>query len=224
MYLTITSTASDGASDLGYLLHKHPERAQSFELVGRARARVLPRGDRRTVHGRSAARGRPDRAGPAWPPRQATPSALGQYVNDRPYAASSMLAVALGKVFRTAMAGRCDARPDLVEPAAAARHPSPGAAEPRRRRAGRELFEPLGWAVEATAGPARRRRFPPGATPATSTCGCAATMRAARRAVAPLRAAAGARRRQALLGRRPTRSTSCSAPAATGSPTTRSAS
>ena len=32
--------------------------------------------------------------------------ALGQYVNDRPYAASSMLAVAMAKVFRTAMAGR----------------------------------------------------------------------------------------------------------------------
>ena len=39
---------------------------------------------------------------------------LAQYVNDRPYAASSMLAVALGKVFRTAMAGRCDARPELA--------------------------------------------------------------------------------------------------------------
>lgn len=40
--------------------------------------------------------------------------ALGQYVNDRPYAASSMLAVAMAKVFRTAMAGRCDARPELA--------------------------------------------------------------------------------------------------------------
>ena len=36
MFLTITSTSPE-ASDLGYLLHKHPDRAQSFELpVGRA--------------------------------------------------------------------------------------------------------------------------------------------------------------------------------------------
>ncbi len=40
---------------------------------------------------------------------------LAQYVNDRPYAASSVLAVALGRAFRTATAGRCDARPELPE-------------------------------------------------------------------------------------------------------------
>ena len=37
-----------------------------------------------------------------------------QYVNDRPYAASSMMSVALAKTFRTAMTGRCDARPELA--------------------------------------------------------------------------------------------------------------
>jgi hypothetical protein len=52
---------------------------------------------------------------------------LSQYVNDRPYAASSMLSVALGKVFRTAMAGRCDARP---EARLALRHDHPGDARP----------------------------------------------------------------------------------------------
>jgi len=79
--------------------------------------------------------------------------ALSQYVNDRPYAASSMLAVALGKVFRTAMAGRCDARPDLVHQALPLEVrvpvlPSTGGVEMVR-----ELFEPLGWTVGATALP-----------------------------------------------------------------------
>lgn len=32
VYLTITSTA-DNATDLGFLLHKHPGRAQSFEVA-----------------------------------------------------------------------------------------------------------------------------------------------------------------------------------------------
>ena len=36
VYLTLTSTAPD-ATGLGYLLHKHPARAQSFEVsAGRA--------------------------------------------------------------------------------------------------------------------------------------------------------------------------------------------
>ena len=39
---------------------------------------------------------------------------LEPYVNDRPYAASSMLSVALGRLFRTALRGRCDDRPELV--------------------------------------------------------------------------------------------------------------
>ncbi|HET8661134.1 MAG TPA: 3' terminal RNA ribose 2'-O-methyltransferase Hen1, partial [Micromonosporaceae bacterium] len=78
---------------------------------------------------------------------------LAQYVNDRPYAASSMLAVALGRVFRTAMSGRCDARPELAaRPLRLEVHvpalPCRGGAEVARR-----LFVPLGWAVQATAVP-----------------------------------------------------------------------
>src|SRR6185312_12043993 len=39
---------------------------------------------------------------------------LGQYVNDRPYAASSLLAGALAKVFRSAMRGESRDRPELA--------------------------------------------------------------------------------------------------------------
>jgi 3' terminal RNA ribose 2'-O-methyltransferase Hen1 len=78
---------------------------------------------------------------------------LAEYVNDRPYAASSMLAVALGKVFRTAMTGRCDARPDLAArplpleisiPALSCR----GGADLAQR-----LLQPLGWDVQASGIP-----------------------------------------------------------------------
>lgn len=40
---------------------------------------------------------------------------LAQYVNDRPYAVSSFMSVALGRVFSTAMSGRSKERPELAE-------------------------------------------------------------------------------------------------------------
>jgi len=39
---------------------------------------------------------------------------LGQYINDRPYAASSFLSVAIAQVFGSALQGRCKDRPELV--------------------------------------------------------------------------------------------------------------
>lgn len=151
MYLTITSTAPD-ATGLGYLLHKHPERAQQFDVsAGVAHVFYPEATDERCtvallleVDPVALVRGR--RYG-------GDTFALSQYVNDRPYAASSMLAVALGKVFRTAMAGRCDARPDLVDRVLPLEVrvpvlPTAGGAEMVR-----ELFEPLGWSVDATSLP-----------------------------------------------------------------------
>ncbi|HEU0041571.1 MAG TPA: hypothetical protein VFQ15_04385, partial [Jiangellaceae bacterium] len=111
MLLTLTSTAAN-ATDLGYLLHKHPDRVQSFELpVGTAHVYYPEAADDRCtvallleVDSIGLVRNR--RFG-------GDKFALSHYVNDRPYAASSMLAVALGRVFGTAMKGRCPARPDL---------------------------------------------------------------------------------------------------------------
>jgi hypothetical protein len=114
--LTIATT-HEPATDLGYLLHKHPGRVQSFaESVGTAHV-FYPQStaERCTValllevDPVGLVRGRKGPAGDGF--------ALGQYVNDRPYAASSMLALAIKDVFRTALTGRCDARPELAEPA-----------------------------------------------------------------------------------------------------------
>ena len=151
VYLTITSTA-DCATDLGFLLHKHPGRAQSFE-VSAGKAHVFY--PEATEHRCTAAlllevdpialvRGR--RFG-------GDTFSLGQYVNDRPYAASSMLAVALGKVFRTAMAGRCEARPDLPALALPLEIHVPSLPSVGGRDLVRRFFEPLGWAVEVTSIP-----------------------------------------------------------------------
>ena len=151
MLLTLTTTMPQ-ATDLGFLLHKHPDRAQSFG-VGVATAHVvwpLATAARCTV----ALLVEVDPLAPVKGRRRGAEGLpLAQYVNDRPYAASSLLAVALGRVFRTALAGRCDARPDLVGrsvplevhvPCA----PSRGGADLVHR-----LFGPLGWGVEASTLP-----------------------------------------------------------------------
>ncbi len=150
MFLTITSTAPS-ATDLGYLLHKHPDRAQQFdEPVGRIHV-FYPQADadRCTV----ALLLEVDPIGLVRSRSRSGGFALAEYVNDRPYAASSMLAVALSRAFRSALAGHCPARPELVElrlpleihlPAL----PCRGGVELVK-----ELFTPLGWAVQASAIP-----------------------------------------------------------------------
>src|SRR5262249_18432492 len=114
MLLTITTTYRP-ATDLGFLLHKHPDRHQSFD-VGFGTAHLLyPEAtpERCTaalildVDPVALVRGRRRDDG------SAEGGLLTQYVNDRPYAASSFLSVALARVFRSAMAGHCEQRAEL---------------------------------------------------------------------------------------------------------------
>jgi 3' terminal RNA ribose 2'-O-methyltransferase Hen1 len=146
MLLTIRTTHVP-ATDLGFLLHKHPDRVQTFDLsFGRAHV-FYPEATESActvallldVDPVGLVRG----AG----------GTLDQYVNDRPYVASSFLAVAIARIFNTARAGRCEARPELVG------EPLPFdvrlAALPCRGGEGvlRRLFEPLGYAVATEAHP-----------------------------------------------------------------------
>ncbi|MBI1758830.1 MAG: 3' terminal RNA ribose 2'-O-methyltransferase Hen1 [Actinobacteria bacterium] len=152
MLLTVTMTRAP-ATDLGYLLHKHPQRVQTFEVgVGTAHVFYPEATEARCtaallleVDPVGLVRGRKGPAGDGF--------ALGQYVNDRPYAASSMLAVAMTRVFKTAMTGRCEARPDLAAaPLPLELHvpalPCRGGPDLASR-----LFEPLGWQVGAASVP-----------------------------------------------------------------------
>ncbi|MBN0048005.1 3' terminal RNA ribose 2'-O-methyltransferase Hen1 [Streptomyces actuosus] len=158
MFLTISTTGDETnpATDLGFLLHKHPDNPFSATLshgtahvfcpeadARRCTAALLLEVDAVALVRRGKGKGRGG----------APDAALAQYVNDRPYAASSLLAVALSGVFGTAMRGVCHARPEL-----------PGRARPLRvevpalpARGGpdlvRRLFGPLGWAVTAEAVP-----------------------------------------------------------------------
>ena len=158
MLLTITTTRAP-ATDLGYLLHKHPDRLQSFEVAAGQAHVFYPEAtpERCTaallleIDPIALVRGPRNGSGP--PHSKPGEAELAQYVNDRPYAASSMLAVALKDAFRTALTGRCDARPELAATALPLTVHVP--ALPCRGGAGllRRLWEPLGWQVEAAAVP-----------------------------------------------------------------------
>ena len=147
MLLTITTT-HEPATDLGYLLHKHPDRVQDFQqsfgtatvfypeaTESRCTAALLLRVDPVRL-ARSRARNAPD-------------FSLAQYVNDRSYAASSLLGVAMAGVFSTARSGRCRSRQELADRAIPLEIglpvlPCRGGVDFARR-----VFEPLGWAVDA---------------------------------------------------------------------------
>ncbi|MBZ9735781.1 3' terminal RNA ribose 2'-O-methyltransferase Hen1 [Mesorhizobium sp. CA18] len=146
MFLSIATTHHP-ATDLGFLLHKHPERLHETDLsFGKAWLFYSEASEARCeaallldVDPVGLVRGK-GRAG----------GLLDQYVNDRPYAASSFLSVALNKMFRTAMSGISKERPQLAE----SDLPLEAVVAPLPMRGGeaivRQLFEPLGWTVELT--------------------------------------------------------------------------
>ena len=148
MLLTITNSKPP-ATDIGYLLHKNPARVQTFELsFGKAHVfyplasssqctvalllDVDPVALVRTRRGPSGEGG-----------------LLDQYVNDRPYVASSFMSVAIARIFNSALAGSSKDRSELVTTplplvAKIAVLPCRGGEEFLRR-----LFEPLGYQVAA---------------------------------------------------------------------------
>ncbi|MFI9427640.1 3' terminal RNA ribose 2'-O-methyltransferase Hen1 [Streptomyces achromogenes] len=154
MFLTIstTGTAARPATDLGYLLHKHPDKAQAFSTSHGTAHVFYPEADAERCtaallleidpvalvrHGRGKGRG------------GAPDAALAQYVNDRPYAASSLLAVALSNVFSSALRGVCAARPERAAAPLPLRVEVPALPARGGPELVRGLFAPLGWTVTA---------------------------------------------------------------------------
>ena len=151
MLATVTYAPTDGqdATALGFLVHKHPAKVQTFSApVGdihvfypeatpeRTTVAVMLEVDPIALVRNKRFRG--------------DAGALGHYVNDRPYVASSMLAVALGTVFRTAMTGRSDSYPELAASALPLRIEIPVVSARGDDDLVRRLFEPCGWSVEQT--------------------------------------------------------------------------
>lgn len=165
MFLTITTTGTPErpATDLGFLLHKHPGKAQAFSTshgtahilypeasAERCTAALLLEVDPVALVRRGKGKGRGG----------APDSALAQYVNDRPYAASSLMSVALSTVFRSALRGVCNALPERAEAPLPLRIEVP--ALPARGGADlvHKLFGPLGWASVSAEPVALDEEFP----------------------------------------------------------------
>lgn len=114
MLLKITTTHTP-ATDLSYLLHKHPAKLQSVELSQGNAHIFYPHADDNlcTV----ALLLDIDPIGLVRKSGESGPDSFGldHYVNDRPYVASSFMSVAIAKAFSTAMNGKCEKRPELVE-------------------------------------------------------------------------------------------------------------
>lgn len=152
MFLTIATRSSVPdvpATDLGFLLHKNPARPQSLEVAGGTAHVLYPEATAERCTAAVLLEVDPIALVRSGRGRSSEGFTLGQYVNDRPYAASSLLAVALGKLFRTAMNGRCDARPTLAASAIPLEIHIP--ALPCRGGAplAERFFAPLGWTVDA---------------------------------------------------------------------------
>ena len=147
MLLTLTTTHRP-ATDLGFLLHKHPERVFSFTLpMGHAQVFYPEVGEERCTVALlveldpvELSRGRTGRGSGA---------PLEPYVNDRPYAASSFLTGALREAFGTAMSGRSKERQDLADEALPFEVHLPALPVRGTPELVHRLFGPLGYTVEA---------------------------------------------------------------------------
>jgi 3' terminal RNA ribose 2'-O-methyltransferase Hen1 len=148
--LTVTATRDDpvcpDASDLGYLLVKHPDRVHTFDLPWGLATVLFPEASAERCTAALVLEVDPQKL---LDTRRTGAAQLSQYVNDRPYAASSLLSAALNRSMRSAMRGTSKDRPEL----AATAIPLEIRVPVLRCKGGPELaerlFAPLGWTVAA---------------------------------------------------------------------------
>jgi 3' terminal RNA ribose 2'-O-methyltransferase Hen1 len=140
--ISVQGTPEQPATDLGFVLVKHPDRIREVELpfgkafvffpaAGIEKTTVCLLLDVDTV--KLVRKGRVQ--------------TIFDYVNDRAYTASSFLTVALSKVFNSAIAGTCKDKPELVDRVFDMTVKIPVIASKGGEDSFRELFEPVGYTV-----------------------------------------------------------------------------
>lgn len=148
--LLADADADYAATDLGFLLHKHPDHVHTRPTsVGQS-----------TIFYSERTRGRTtavlhldvDPVGLVRGKNQQSDGLLAQYVNDRPFVASSFLSVAIGRAFAQTMAGKSKDRQALAEralPFEIRVVPLAMAGDPELIE---RLFAPLGYTILAPTG------------------------------------------------------------------------
>ena len=152
MFLAITTTHQP-ATDLGFLLHKNPARLNTVDVpCGRAHVFYPEASPERCtavmlveVDPVGLVRGRPG-SGPG-------SGTLDHYVNELPYAATSLMCVALTHVFGTAMGGRSKERQELADTPIPLEAHLPALTVKGGEDVLRTMFEPLGYAVDVVRHP-----------------------------------------------------------------------
>lgn len=142
MLLTIT-TKRYPATDLGYLLHKHPAKVQTVELTAGSAHIFYPQAT--DEHCTAALLLDIDPVRLVRREAGQQDFALEQYVNDRPYVASSFMSAAIAQAFATAMNGRCKDKPHLVDEAIPFEITLSVLPVKGGEQLLREFFEPLGY-------------------------------------------------------------------------------
>lgn len=148
MILSITTTHYP-ATDLGFVLHKHPDKFQSIDLsIGKAHIFYPEKSEQTTtvcllldVDPIDMVKNAKNMSGNEF--------SLGHYINDRPYVASSFMSVAIAKAFSSALNGKCNDKPHLVEtPFALVVELAVVAAPQGGEILIKKLFEPLGYEIQ----------------------------------------------------------------------------
>lgn len=152
MLLTITNTTHP-ATDLGYLLHKHPDKHQVFELPYGNSHIFYPEASEEKCTAVLMLEINPVALTRGNERNYSEGFNLEQYVNDRPYVASSFLTSAFSKVLGSAMNGTCTPKPELPTKKMELTVTLPVI----RCRGGEEMvrkfFEPLGYQVQLASIP-----------------------------------------------------------------------
>ncbi len=155
MLLSI-SASFRGADNLSFLLHKHPDRFQTFDMsFGKAHVFYREASDERVT---ACLLLDVDPVGMAKKHRGQSGQLAG-YVNDRPYVTSSFMSTAIASIFGSAMAGRCNDRADAVNTPMDLTIQLESLPVKGGEAFLRSLFEPLGYDIEAH-GAALDERFP----------------------------------------------------------------
>jgi 3' terminal RNA ribose 2'-O-methyltransferase Hen1 len=112
MFLSISTTHTP-ATDLGWLLHKRPDKVQTFDIAGGRAIVFYPEAtDERCTATLLLDVDTVDLVRTLNVPNDRV--SLQQYVNEKPYTASSFLTTAISKVYSSAMNGICKDRPELL--------------------------------------------------------------------------------------------------------------